>query len=180
MAAAKVHSHVQPPPRPLLITPINATPTPANCTPAPPTPAGILYSIYPPLFGALLVYSVGGTALSVYIGRPLVGLNFQQEAQEANFRCGCRLRVMKKGWEPEVVVAVVVGWSICWVWGCLGWGGCAWPPACMQLEDTPTPPRPTRLSQLRPGAGAGERRVHCFLWRGGEPWVGPLLCQGTA
>lgn len=48
--------------------------------------AGILYSIYPPLFGALLVYSIGGTALSVYIGRPLVGLNFQQEAQEANFR----------------------------------------------------------------------------------------------
>ena len=49
-------------------------------------PAGILYSIYPPLFGALVVYSLGGTALSVYIGRPLVGLNFQQEAQEANFR----------------------------------------------------------------------------------------------
>ncbi len=47
---------------------------------------GILYSIYPPLFGALLVYSIGGTALSIYIGKPLVGLNFQQEAQEANFR----------------------------------------------------------------------------------------------
>ncbi|PRW39262.1 ABC transporter D family member chloroplastic isoform A [Chlorella sorokiniana] len=50
--------------------------------------SGILYSIYPPLFGALLVYSIGGTALSIYIGRPLVGLNFQQEAQEANFRYG--------------------------------------------------------------------------------------------
>ncbi|EFN54030.1 hypothetical protein CHLNCDRAFT_31925, partial [Chlorella variabilis] len=50
--------------------------------------SGILYSIYPPLFGALAVYAVGGTALSVYIGRPLVGLNFQQEAQEANFRYG--------------------------------------------------------------------------------------------
>ena len=49
--------------------------------------AGILYGIYPPLFAALLVYSLGGTALSVAIGRPLVGLNFQQEAQEANFRC---------------------------------------------------------------------------------------------
>ena len=46
----------------------------------------ILYSIYPPLFAALLVYSVGGTGLSIAIGRPLVGLNFQQEAQEANFR----------------------------------------------------------------------------------------------
>ncbi|PSC71984.1 ABC transporter D family member chloroplastic [Micractinium conductrix] len=49
--------------------------------------SGILYGIYPPLFAALLVYSLGGTALSVAIGRPLVGLNFQQEAQEANFRC---------------------------------------------------------------------------------------------
>ena len=46
----------------------------------------ILYSIYPPLFAALLVYSVGGTGLSILIGRPLVGLNFQQEAKEANFR----------------------------------------------------------------------------------------------
>eukprot|EP00887_Chlorella_sp_A99_P002377 scaffold10.g2377.t1 len=44
--------------------------------------------IYPPLFAALLVYSVGGTAASVAIGRPLVGLNFQQEAREANFRYG--------------------------------------------------------------------------------------------
>lgn len=50
--------------------------------------SGILYSIYPPLFGALLVYSIGGTALSIRIGRPLIGLNFQQEAQEANFRYG--------------------------------------------------------------------------------------------
>jgi ABC-type uncharacterized transport system fused permease/ATPase subunit len=48
----------------------------------------ILYSIYPPLFAALVVYSVGGTAASLAIGRSLVGLNFQQEAQEANFRYG--------------------------------------------------------------------------------------------
>lgn len=50
--------------------------------------SGILYSIYPPLFGALALYSVGGTAASLYIGRPLVGLNFAQEAAEANFRYG--------------------------------------------------------------------------------------------
>ncbi len=49
--------------------------------------SGILYSIYPPLFAALLVYSIGGTGASLYLGRSLVGLNFQQEAQEANFRC---------------------------------------------------------------------------------------------
>ena len=43
--------------------------------------------IYPPLFAALLVYSIGGTGLSLYLGRNLVGLNFAQEAQEANYRC---------------------------------------------------------------------------------------------
>ena len=48
--------------------------------------SGILFTIYPPLFVALLVYSIGGTAISLRLGRPLVGLNFQQEAQEANFR----------------------------------------------------------------------------------------------
>ena len=50
--------------------------------------SGILFSIYPPLFVALLVYSVGGTVASVAIGRPLVGLNFGQEAAEADFRYG--------------------------------------------------------------------------------------------
>lgn len=50
--------------------------------------SGILYSIYPPLFAALLIYSIGGTAASLAIGRPLVGLNFAQEAAEANFRYG--------------------------------------------------------------------------------------------
>ncbi|KAK9830575.1 hypothetical protein WJX81_000349 [Elliptochloris bilobata] len=48
----------------------------------------ILYSIYPPLFAALLVYSIGGTGATLFLGRKLVGLNFQQEAQEANFRYG--------------------------------------------------------------------------------------------
>ena len=32
------------------------------------------------------VYSLGGTGVSLFLGRKLVGLNFQQEAQEANFR----------------------------------------------------------------------------------------------
>ena len=47
----------------------------------------ILYTIYPPLFVVLVVYSVGGTAISLKLGQKLVGLNFQQEAQEANYRC---------------------------------------------------------------------------------------------
>ncbi|KAK9820926.1 hypothetical protein WJX74_009117 [Apatococcus lobatus] len=50
--------------------------------------SGILYTIYPPLFAALLIYSIGGTSISLYLGKNLVGLNFQQEAQEANFRYG--------------------------------------------------------------------------------------------
>ncbi|GMH34252.1 hypothetical protein BSKO_02086 [Bryopsis sp. KO-2023] len=53
----------------------------------------ILFSIYPPLFIALVVYSVGGTGVSLWLGRSLVGLNFQQEAREADFRYGLvRLR----------------------------------------------------------------------------------------
>ena len=48
--------------------------------------SGILYSIYPPLFAALIVYSVGGTAVSLSLGRALVPLNFKQEAAEADLR----------------------------------------------------------------------------------------------
>jgi ABC-type uncharacterized transport system fused permease/ATPase subunit len=48
--------------------------------------SGILFSIYPPLFAALVLYSAGGTAASLWLGRPLVGLNFAQEAAEADFR----------------------------------------------------------------------------------------------
>lgn len=31
--------------------------------------SGILYGIYPPLFAVLVVYSIGGTALSVFLGK---------------------------------------------------------------------------------------------------------------
>lgn len=48
--------------------------------------SGILASIYPPLFAALLIYSVGGTATSLWLGRPLIRLNFAQEAAEADLR----------------------------------------------------------------------------------------------
>lgn len=50
--------------------------------------SGILFTIYPPLFVALLIYSIGGTVASISIGRPLIGLNFLQEAAEADFRYG--------------------------------------------------------------------------------------------
>ncbi|XVF44357.1 hypothetical protein PTKIN_Ptkin02bG0113900 [Pterospermum kingtungense] len=50
--------------------------------------SNILYTIYPPLFGVLLLYSVGGTAISIFLGKELVTLNFLQEKKEADFRYG--------------------------------------------------------------------------------------------
>lgn len=50
--------------------------------------SNILYGIYPPLFVVLLVYSIGGTAISVFLGKGLVTLNFLQEKKEADFRFG--------------------------------------------------------------------------------------------
>lgn len=50
--------------------------------------SNILYGIYPPLFVVLLVYSIGGTAISVLLGKGLASLNFLQEKKEADFRYG--------------------------------------------------------------------------------------------
>ncbi|XP_057950010.1 ABC transporter D family member 2, chloroplastic isoform X2 [Malania oleifera] len=50
--------------------------------------SNILYGIYPPLFVVLILYSIGGTAISFYIGKELVTLNFLQEKKEADFRYG--------------------------------------------------------------------------------------------
>ncbi|KAG2586156.1 ABC transporter D family member 2, chloroplastic-like isoform X1 [Panicum virgatum] len=50
--------------------------------------SNILYGIYPPLFVVLVVYSLGGTAISVFLGKNLVNLNFMQEKKEADFRYG--------------------------------------------------------------------------------------------
>eukprot|EP00291_Cryptomonas_curvata_P030029 CAMPEP_0172214040 /NCGR_PEP_ID=MMETSP1050-20130122/37939_1 /TAXON_ID=233186 /ORGANISM="Cryptomonas curvata, Strain CCAP979/52" /LENGTH=292 /DNA_ID=CAMNT_0012894963 /DNA_START=280 /DNA_END=1154 /DNA_ORIENTATION=+ len=48
--------------------------------------SAILYSIYPPLFGAIILYAGFGTASTVYIGKQLVGLNYEQLQREADFR----------------------------------------------------------------------------------------------
>ncbi|TQE09985.1 hypothetical protein C1H46_004407 [Malus baccata] len=48
----------------------------------------ILFSIYPPLFVVLFVYSIGGTVISIFLGKNLVSLNFMQEKKEADFRYG--------------------------------------------------------------------------------------------
>lgn len=50
--------------------------------------SNILYGIYPPLFIVLVLYSLGGTAISVFLGKNLVNLNFMQEKKEADFRYG--------------------------------------------------------------------------------------------
>ncbi|XP_047312050.1 ABC transporter D family member 2, chloroplastic [Impatiens glandulifera] len=50
--------------------------------------SNILFGIYPPLFVVLILYSIGGTAISIFLGRGLVSLNFLQEKKEADFRFG--------------------------------------------------------------------------------------------
>jgi vitamin B12/bleomycin/antimicrobial peptide transport system ATP-binding/permease protein len=46
----------------------------------------ILWSIYPQLFGAVVLYAGGGTLIAAWLGRDLVRLNFQQLRREADFR----------------------------------------------------------------------------------------------
>ncbi|KAJ8598989.1 hypothetical protein CTAYLR_009466 [Chrysophaeum taylorii] len=46
----------------------------------------ILYSIYPPLFGAIVVYATLGSVLTAYVGRELPDRNFRALRREADFR----------------------------------------------------------------------------------------------
>ena len=48
--------------------------------------AGILWSIFKPLCAVLLIYSIGGTVATVWFGKRLIGLNFNQLRKEADFR----------------------------------------------------------------------------------------------
>jgi vitamin B12/bleomycin/antimicrobial peptide transport system ATP-binding/permease protein len=50
--------------------------------------AGVLWSISPLLFMVAVLYAAGGSLLTVLLGRPLVGLNYDQLDREANFRSG--------------------------------------------------------------------------------------------
>ncbi len=50
--------------------------------------SGILWSISKLLSGVLLVYAIGGTVLTILIGKRLVGLNYNQLRKEADFRYG--------------------------------------------------------------------------------------------
>ena len=51
--------------------------------------AGVLWAISPSLMAFLVVYSIVGTAIAtLFFGRRLVGINFEQLRQEADFRFG--------------------------------------------------------------------------------------------
>lgn len=46
----------------------------------------ILWSIYPQLFGAIILYAAMGTLITTFLGQSLVGLNFWQLQREADLR----------------------------------------------------------------------------------------------
>jgi putative ATP-binding cassette transporter len=48
--------------------------------------SGVLWAISPLLFGVAVGYAALGTLAAIVLGRPLVGLNYRQSDQEANFR----------------------------------------------------------------------------------------------
>ncbi len=48
--------------------------------------SGVLWAISPKLFMIAVVYALSGSALAIWLGRPLIRLNYQQSDFEADFR----------------------------------------------------------------------------------------------
>lgn len=48
--------------------------------------SGVLWSISPPLFAIAVAYAAAGSGLTLWLGRPLMRLNYQQADREADFR----------------------------------------------------------------------------------------------
>jgi putative ATP-binding cassette transporter len=48
--------------------------------------SGVLWTISPKLFFVAVLYAIAGSALTIWLGRPLIRLNYQQADCEANFR----------------------------------------------------------------------------------------------
>ena len=48
--------------------------------------SGVLWAISPKLFLIAIVYALAGSGLAIWLGRPLIGLNYRQSDFEANFR----------------------------------------------------------------------------------------------
>jgi putative ATP-binding cassette transporter len=48
--------------------------------------SGVLWAISPKLFGVAVLYAAAGSALTIWLGRPLIRLNYSQADREADFR----------------------------------------------------------------------------------------------
>jgi vitamin B12/bleomycin/antimicrobial peptide transport system ATP-binding/permease protein len=48
--------------------------------------SGVLWAISPKLFLIAILYALAGSGLAIWLGRPLIGLNYRQSDFEANFR----------------------------------------------------------------------------------------------
>mgnify|MGYP000267567783 CR=1 FL=1 len=48
--------------------------------------SGVLWSISPKLFMVAVIYALAGSGLTIWLGRPLIKLNYRQSDCEANFR----------------------------------------------------------------------------------------------
>ena len=48
--------------------------------------SGVLWTISPKLFGVAVLYAAAGSALTIWLGRPLIRLNYSQADREADFR----------------------------------------------------------------------------------------------
>ena len=74
--------------------------------------SGVLWTISPLLFGVAVGYAAIGTLTAIYLGRPLVGLNYRQSDQEANFRADLICRTQRGlSFIRSQPLLVVVGWG---------------------------------------------------------------------
>ncbi|WP_431320097.1 ABC transporter ATP-binding protein/permease [Rhizobium sp. YTU87027] len=70
--------------------------------------SGVLLSINPVLFSVAVVYAACGSLLTIWLGRPLIKLNYDQLDKEASFRTGLiqarenAERIMLTGSEPRM------------------------------------------------------------------------------
>jgi putative ATP-binding cassette transporter len=58
--------------------------------------SGVLWAISPKLFMIAVLYAVAGSGLAIWLGRPLVQLNYRQSDFEANFRAEL-IRTLEEG-----------------------------------------------------------------------------------
>ena len=70
--------------------------------------SGVLWTISPKLFMIAVLYALGGSALTIWLGRPLIRLNYNQADFEANFRSELihtrenAKEISNDGREPEI------------------------------------------------------------------------------